>query len=36
LTLAGTLPRAVSQCTVTYNTREQVDGMLVIEAIRCK
>lgn len=36
MTLARPLPKGLTQCTVTYNSGEQIDGMPVIEGISCK
>jgi len=36
MTLARALPKGLTQCTVTYNSEEQVEGMPVIEGISCK
>jgi len=36
LTLARALPKGLAQCSVTYKSGEQIDGLPVIEAISCK
>jgi hypothetical protein len=36
MTLTRPLPKGLTQCTVTYNSKEQIDGVPVIEGISCK
>jgi|GEM_PF-857541 len=36
VTLAKSLPAKISACSVTYNTRQSIGGMPVIERVSCK
>ena len=36
LSLARSLPKGLRQCAVTYNDREQIEGMPVVESISCQ
>jgi hypothetical protein len=36
LLLGRALPKGLSQCAVTYNNQEQIDGMQVVENLSCK
>ena len=36
VTLAKSLPAKIGACSVTYNTRQHIDGLPVIEQVSCK